>query len=160
MASSGASRLLVHTAVLVDVLERDVDDQVAVGQDHVGLADALQVGAHPGQGLHLAPELPDNAGLLIGEGGQQLQPAVHPAQIPVLAGAQVVQQALVPAVEHHAHVGDPGVDHAAEDEVDDAVAPREGDGSGHPVGGQIPQIVVLLVGEDDSVQAFHLRTSL
>ena len=72
----------------------------------------------------------------------------------------MVQKALVVAVQHHAHVSNPGVDHIAEDEVNDAVAPRKGDGSGHALGGQLPQIVALFVGKDDSVQAFHLDTSL
>ena len=54
-----------------------------------------------------------------------------PAQVPVLAGTQVVQQALVVALDGYAHVGHAGVDHAAEDEVDETVAPREGDGGGH-----------------------------
>ena len=141
---------------LIDLLEGDVDDEVAVGQDHMGLPHALQVRAHPGQGLHLAPEGPHAAGLLIGEGGQEAQSAVLAAQIPVLAGAQVVQKALIVPVEHHAHVGDPSVDHAAEDEVDDPVAPGKGNRGGHPVGGQLPQAVVLLIGEDDPMQAFHL----
>ena len=72
----------------------------------------------------------------------------------------MVQKALVIALEHHARVGDAGVDHAAEDEVDNAVAPRKGNGGGHAVGRQLPQVVVLLVGEDDSMQSFHLDTSL
>ena len=146
---------------LVHVLQGDVDDQVAVGQDHVGLTDFFQVGAHAGQSVHLARELPHASGtLLMGEGGQQAQAAVHTAQVPVLAGAQVVQQALVVAVQDHAHVGDAGVDHAAEDEVDNAVASREGDGGGDPVEGQFPQVVVFFIREDDSMQAFHLDTSL
>ena len=127
----------------------------------MGLADLLQVGAHAGQGVHLAGKLPHASGaLLMGEGGQQAQAAVHAAQVPVLAGAQVVQQALVVALDGHAHVGHAGVDHAAEDKVDDAVAPRKGDGGGDPVQGQLPQVVVLLIGKDDSMQAFHLDTSL
>ena len=72
----------------------------------------------------------------------------------------MVQKALIVAVHDHAHVGDAGVDHAAEDEVNDAVAPREGDGRRGAVGGQLPQVVVLLIGEDDPVQSFHLDTSL
>ena len=48
------------------------------------------------------------------------------AQIPVLAGAEVVQKALIIPLEHNAHVGDPGVDHAAEDEIHQTVAPPEG----------------------------------
>ena len=105
----------------------------------MALADPLEVGANAGQGFHTAPELPDIAGLLlIGEGGQESEAAVLAAEIPILAGAQVIQKALVPAVKDDAHVGDAGVDHAAEDKVDNAVAPGKGDGSGHTVGGQLP----------------------
>ena len=128
----------------------------------MGLADLLQVGAHAGQGVHLAGKLPHASGaLLMGEGGQQAQAAVHAAQVPVLAGAQVVQQALVVALDGHAHVGHAGVDHAAEDEVDETVASREGDGGGHAGLRQLPQATALFIGKDDAVQfAFHLDTSL
>ena len=147
---------------LIHVLHGDVDDEVAVRQDHVLLADALQIGADPRQGLHLAPVLPDAAHhIVIREGGQQAQAAVLPAQIPVLAGTQVVQQALVVALDGYAHVGHAGVDHAAEDEVDETVASREGDGSGHAGLRQLPQAAALFIGKDDAVQfAFHLDTSL
>ena len=146
---------------LVHVLQGQVDDQVAVRQHHVALPDVLQVGAHPRQGLHPAPVLPGAVHqVVIGEGGQQAQAPVLPAQVPVLAGAQVVQQALVVALDGDAHVGDAGVDHAAEDEVDEAVAPREGDGGGHAGLRQLPQAGPLLIGEDDSMQSFHLDTSL
>ena len=50
----------------------------------------------------------------------------------------MVQKALITAMEDDAHVGDPGVDHTAEDEVNDAVTPRKGNRSGSTVSGQLP----------------------
>ena len=93
------------------------------------------------------------------EGGQEPQAAVDAAQIPVLAGAQVVQQALVVAVENDAHVEHAGVDQVAEHEVDDPVAPAEGHRGRGAVLRQLPQSGVFVIGENQSVQAFHLRTS-
>ena len=81
------------------------------------------------------------------------------AQIQVLAVGQVIQQALITAMEDNAHIGDASVDHAGENEVDDAVAAGEGDGGGHAVLRQIPQVVVVFVGKNDAVQIFHLSTS-
>ena len=83
------------------------------------------------------------------------------AEIPVLAGPQVVQQALIIPLQHHAHVGHAGVDHAAENEVHQTVPSREGNGGGHAGLRQLPQAAALLIGEDDAMQSsFHLDTSM
>ena len=143
------------------VLQRYVDDRVAVRQHHIVLPDALEIVHHAVQRLHPAAELPVAvAALVIGEGGQQRQSAEVAAEIPALSAAQMIQQRLALAVHDHAHVRDTGVDHAGEDKVDDPVIAAKGDGAAYPVFDQLPQSVLLFVGEDDPVQSLHLRTSL
>ena len=143
------------------ILQRQVDDKVAVRQQHIVLPDALEVVHHARQCLHLAPVLAAGApALVIRKGGQQRQAAVVEAEIPALAGAKMIQHRLALAVHDDAHVRDTGVDHGGQHKVDDPVIPAEGDGAVDAVGDQLPQIRPLLVGEDDPVHSFHGRTSL
>ena len=142
------------------VREVDVDDQVAVRHDDVVLTDLLQVGAHAGERLHLALKLLAAAVLaVVRERGQQAQPAVLAGHVPRLAVAQMVQQALIVAVQHDAHVGHAGVLHVGEHKVNDAIASAKGDRGGHAVLDQLPQSGLLLVRENDAVQSVHLATS-
>ena len=80
-------------------------------------------------------------------------------EVPALAAAQVVKEALVAAVEHHAHVLDPGVHEVGEDEVHAAVAPAEGQGRRRPLLRQFIELVALLIGENDAVQFPHFARS-
>lgn len=75
---------------LVDVLEGEVDDNIAVCQEHVVLPDVLKVGLHSGQDIHLSPGL--SVDFLGGQriGGEQAHAAGVPGQVPVLSRAQVV----------------------------------------------------------------------
>ena len=143
------------------VLQRQVDDQIAVRQQHVILPDALEVVHDAGQGLHLAAVLAARAPLfVVGKGGQQRQAAVVAAEIPALAGAQMIQHGLALAVHDDAHVCDTGVDHGGEHEVDDPIVSGKGDGAVDAVGDELPQVRPLFIGEDDPVHTFHGRTSL
>ena len=140
--------------LLKDLVDGQVDGSVAPGQKDVVLANVLQVVIHPGQGLHAAPVLAV-AGLGVAEGGQDAQAAVLAAQVPVFAGAQVVQQGLIALVEDDAYIADAGVDHAAEYKVNHAVAAAEGQGAGVAGTGQLPQIGVGAVCEQDAVEIVH-----
>ena len=123
------------------------------------LADILQIGAYPVQGLHLSPESAVIPVLYCGKGGQQPQTAVDAAQIPVLPAAQMVQQALVVAVEDDPHVKHAGVYQIAQHKVDHPVPAAEGHRGGRAVLRQLPQGGILIICKNQSVQAFHLRTS-
>ena len=132
----------------------EVDGHVAPAQNHIVLADVLQVGVDAGQGLHAAPVLA--AALAhIAEGGQDAQAAVLPGQLPVLARAHMVQQGLVALVDDQAHVGDAGVDIVGEHEVHQTIPPAEGQGAGVPGAGQLAQIAVGAIGEENAVQIVH-----
>ena len=67
----------------------------------------------------------------------------------------MIQQGLVVGVDDQAHIGDTGVDHVGEHEVNHPVPAAIGDGAGVAVLGQLPQIRVGKVGEDDAVQLVH-----
>ncbi len=49
----------------------------------------------------------------------------------------MIQQGLIVGVDDEAHIGDAGVDHVGEHEVDHAVAAAVGDGAGVAVLGQL-----------------------
>ena len=92
-------------------------------------------------------------------GRRHTQPAVLARHVPGLAVADVVKQALVIAVQHHADVGDAGGVQIGEHEIDDAVASAERDGGGHPAFRQLAQSRLLFVGENDAVQSVHRTVS-
>ena len=146
--------------VVQHLLQGQVDDEVAVGQHHVVLADVAQVVHHVAQSLHLAPEVTVVApALVVGEGGQQLQAAVVAAQAPALAGAQMVQHGLALALHDDAHVGDAGVDEVGQHEIHHPVFTGEGNGAVYAGLDQFPQVGCLLVGEDDAMHSVHLAFS-
>ena len=89
--------------LLKDLADRQVDGCVAPGQKNVVLTDILQIVIDSGQSFHAAPVL-TVALLCVTERGQNAQAAVLAAQVPVLAGTQVVQKGLVALVYHYAYV--------------------------------------------------------
>ena len=142
------------------VPQRQIGHQIAVGQHHIILPDVTQILNDAAQRLHLAPEGADGApALAVSEGGQQLQSAGFAAQVPAFAGAQMVQNTLALAVHDDAHVGDTGVDHVGQDEIDHPVIAAEGQRAVDAVGGQLAQPRLLSVGEDDTVHTFHCTAS-
>ena len=145
--------------LLQDLLEGEVRHEVAFRQNHVVLPNFLEIGPNTRESLHLAPEGHLAPGPLIGEGGQDLETAPLAGEVPALAAAQVVEEALVPAVEHHAHVLDPGVHQVGEDEVHAAVAPAEGQRRRRPLLRQFIELVALFIGENDAVQFPHFARS-
>ena len=142
------------------IVQRDVDDQITVGQHHVLLTDILhQIVQHAGQSLHLAAELANAAAVLsIGKGRQQRQTAVLAAQVPALAVAQMVQHALALALHDDAHILHAGVDHIGEHEVHHAVLTADGNGAMDSVLDQLTQARLFLIREDNSVHSFHAYT--
>ena len=138
--------------LLKDIVQIQVHRHIAAGEDHIVLTDTLQVGIDTGQGVHtpLVFALPPLVG--IAEGGQYPQTAVLPGEVPVLAGAHVVQQRLIIGVDDESHIGDAGIYHIGEHEIHDAVAPAIGDGAGVPVLGELPELRIGAVGKDDPVQ--------
>ena len=132
---------------------RQVDRHITPGQDHIVLADILQIVGHTGQGVHVAPVLASP--LRIAEGGQDPQAAVLAGQIPVLAGAHMVQQGLIALVDDHAHVGDAGVDIVGQHKVDQAVTAAERQRAGVAGAGQLTQIGVRAAREHDPMQIIH-----
>ena len=119
-----------------------------------------QVLDHTSQRLHLAPEGAHHApALIVGKGRQQFQAAALAAEIPALAGAQMIQHTLALAVHDDAHIGDPGVDHIGEHEVHHPVVAAEGQGAVDTVGRQLPQTGLFSIGEDDTVHTFHREPS-
>ena len=143
--------------LLKDLGHGQIDGHIAPGQKDVVLTDVLQVVVDAGQGLHAAAVLAV-AQLGVAERGQDAQAAVLAAQVPVLAGAQVVQKGLIALMDHHAHVGDAGVDAVGQHEVDEAVPPAEGQRTGVAGAGQLTQIGVGAVREQNSVQVVHARS--
>ena len=143
------------------LLQRQIDDQIAVCQHHILLPDLPQVLQHAAQCLHLSPEASGGvAALGIGEGRQQRQPAPITAQIPAAAVAQMIQHTLALAVHDDAHIVDPGVDHVGEHKVHHPVVAAEGHGAGDAVGDQVPQPRGLSVRKDDAVHGVvHAFTS-
>ena len=130
-----------------------VQGQIAPAHDDIVLADVVQVVRHPGQGVHGAAVVPAPAG--IAEGGQDAQAAVLAAQVPVLAGAQVVQEGLIVLVDDDAHVGDAGIDIVGEHKVDEAVAPAEGERTGVAGTGELTQVGISAIGKEKSVEVVH-----
>ena len=145
---------------LQHILQRQVDDHIAVGQHRILLPDAAQVIAHAAKSLHLAPELAAVLPMLgIGEGRQQRQAAVIAAQVPAFAAAQMVKQTLALAVHDNAHIAHTGVDHIAEHEVHHTVVPGKRQRAVDPVLDQFAQAGFFLIGKDDAVHGVHAFTS-
>ena len=140
--------------LLKDLVHRQVDGHITPGQQDIVLTDVLQIVIHASQGLHAAPVLA-LALLGVAEGGQDAQAAVLAAQVPVLAGTQMVQQGLIALMDHHAHVGDAGVDAVGQHEVNQAVAAAEGQRAGVAGTGQLAQVGVGAVREQDAVEIVH-----
>ena len=137
--------------LLEHVCNGQVGHDVAAGQHHIVLADLLQIGVYPRQGIHasLVIAVPSVG---VSKGGQDAQSAVLAGEIPVLARSHVIQQGLVAGVDDEAHVGHAGVDQIGEHEVNDAVAPPIGHGAGIAVLGELPQGWVGAVGENNAMQ--------
>ena len=133
---------------------RQIQGDIAPGEDHIVLTNVLQVIADTAQCVHIPLVLPP--GLLgISEGGQDPQAAMLAAEIPVLAGPQMIQQRLIALVNDNAYVRDPGVDIIGQHKVDQAVAPAEGERAGIARAGQLPQVGVGPVSKQNSVEIFH-----
>ena len=145
----------------IDLLQGEVGHQVAVHQGHIVLADGIQIGADALQGFHLTAEGQGSPILLIVEGRQDLEAAMLTGKIPILTGAQVVQQGLVLAVKDHTHVSGAGVHQVGQGKVHSAVTAAYGDGCAGADLPQFLQVVASLIGENDTVKTFHfLLTSL
>lgn len=143
-----------------NLVHGEVGDQVAVAEDDVVLTDALvDVGTNARERLHPAAEGCGLIDAVVGEGRQELETAVLAAHVPGLAAAEMVKQALVVAVEHHANVGHARVLQAREQEVDDAVASAEGHRGRHAVLHQFAQLRLFFIGKNDCVQSVHLSVS-
>ena len=141
------------------ILEREVDDEVAVGQDDVLLPNFAQVRPHARERFELAAEVFAAEAARVGKGRQQLEAAVLARHVPRLAVADVVEQALVVAVQHDADVRDARALHVGEHEVDRAVAPAERHGAGHALLGQLAKAGRFFIGKDDAVQSVHRTVS-
>ena len=162
LAALGADTGDVRAAFDVRVqhlLQRQIDDKVAVGQDDVLLPDLVQVRPHARERLHLAAEFLHAELARVGKGRQQLETAVLARHVPRLAAADVVEQALIVAVQHNADVCDARARHVGEHEVDHAVAPAERHRAGHARFGQLAKAGSLFIGKDDAVQSVHRTVS-
>ena len=142
------------------VPQRQIGHQVTVRQHHIVLPDVAQKLDDASQRLHLAPEGPHRApALTVREGGQQLQSAGLAAEIPALAGAQMIQHTLTLAVHDHANIGDTGIDHVGQHKVHHPVIAAEGQRTVDAVGGQLTQSRLFSIGEDDPVHPLHRDVS-
>ena len=140
-------------------LERQVDDEVAVGQDDIFLPDALQIRPHARERVELAAEGFAAVLALVGKRRQKLEPPVLARHIPGLAVADMVDETLIVAVQHDADIRDARVVHIGEHEVDGAVAPAERHGAGHTLLRQLTKAGRLFIGKDNTVQAVHRTVS-
>ena len=134
-----------------------VNSDIAPAHDNIVLADILKISGYAGQSLHVAPILAASLAL-ISEGGQDAQAAVFAGQVPVLPGSQVIQQRLIALMDHQPHVGDTRVDIAGQHEIDQAVPPAKGQGAGVAGPGQLSQIGVRAIGEENAVEIIHARS--
>ena len=127
----------------------DVAHHIGVGQQDVGRGgDGLQVVQRVAQVIHFAPVV--GAGVLGGEGGQDLKPAVFAVQVILLGIVQMLHQGLIVLGGQHAHVGNAGVDHVGQHEIHHAVASAEGDRGHIAVVSKGAELVGVQLGENNT----------
>lgn len=156
-ADNGDVRLVGDVA-LQHLLIIDVADRVAVAQEHVILLGVGQKAADGGKRLHPVVE----GGAAVAEGRQNEEAVPAAGEVPRLARAQMIHQGLVVALGDHAHLVDARIDHVGEGEVDQAVAPAEGNRSHGAVVGQLADALLMHVGKNDAhhiVAAHYAFTS-
>ena len=129
-------------------LQVDVAGHIAVRHDYIILFDVLYIAVNAIKRFHLTAEV----ARLVREGGQHSQTTALTGQIPVLAAAQMIQQRLALLLHDHADVYNAGVDHVGEHEIDHAVAAAKGDRGDGAVAGQLTQMGIITIGEQNAVQ--------
>ena len=144
---------------LQHLLERQIDDEVAVGEDDVLLPNLPQVRTHARERVDLAAEHRAAVFSLVGKGLQELEPAISARHVPCLAVADVVNETLIVAVQHDADIRNARVVHIGEHEVDRAVAPAKGYGAGHTLLRQLAKAGCFRIGKDNTVQSVHRTVS-
>ena len=110
--------MLLHQPVIIDV-----PHDMAVGKHHILFLGIAQEGHDAAQGGH--PPVIQLVG--VAEGGEEIQPFVFPGKVPGFPGTDMIHQGLVVALRNHAHLGDAGVDHVGQWEIDQTVPAAEGD---------------------------------
>ena len=146
--------------VLENVRQVEVGHQIPLHQHHIVLPDLVQIVPDACQGLHFAPEGGHAPVVKVIEGGQEMEAAPLPGHIPHLAAAHMVQHALIPAMEHQAHIGNACVQQVGKGEVHRPVTAAEGHGRAGAALRQLPQLRALVVSENDAMKTVHFSTSL
>ena len=148
-ADGGDVRAGLHV-LIHDVGEVHARGEAAAHEGDVVLLDVLDVAAHVLERVDYALVL---AGA--GEGGQELEAAALAGHIPLLAGADMVEEGGIVALHDDAHVAHAGVLKVAQGEVYEPVAAREGQRRARADHDQLAEITAGAVGQNQSVEVYH-----
>ena len=114
----------------------NVHYDITIGQNDIFFVRFIQICLAGEQRIDLRP-VAGGLGAGVGEGGEDFQAAVLAVEIPVLAGADVVDQRTVVLFGEDADVVDPRLNQRGEDKVNEAVTAGERDGRQGAVGRQL-----------------------